>query len=166
MVSRIREVMMKKIWRIPLFLLLIIILGVSIVAGVIANIPKSTVQNLRFEVWTNKKTYGINETITIHLKIVNPTFSQICLHFSSAYQFDYIIFDQANNQLYRWSDDKGFIAVLTKICVRPLSNVERTFNHAPKYYLLQPGIYTIRGVVVGYFLKDTTIYYAPEVAET
>ena len=162
MVSRIREVMMKKIWRIPLFVLLIIILGVSIVAGVIVNVPKSTVQDLRFEVWTDKKTYGINETITIHLKIVNPTFSQVCLNFNSAYQVDYIIFDQANNQLYRWSDDKGFIAVLTKICVRPLSNVERTFSHAPKYYLLQPGMYTIRGVVVGYFFKDTTI----EVLET
>jgi len=162
MVSRIREVMMKRIWRIPLFVLLIIILGVSIVAGVIAFVPKSTVQDLRFEVWTDKNTYGINETITIHLKIVNPTFFQVCLHFNSAYQVDYIIFDQANNQLYEWSDGKGFIAVLTGICVGPLSNHERTFNHAPEYYLLQPGIYTIRGVVVGYFLEDTTI----EVLET
>jgi len=83
MVSRIREVMVKKVWRIPLFVLLVIILGISIVAGVIANIPKSTVEDLRFEVWTDKKTYGINETITIHLKIVNPTFSQVCLNFSS-----------------------------------------------------------------------------------
>jgi len=162
MVSRIREVMMKKIWRIPLFVLLIIILGVSIVAGVIAFAPKSTVQDLRFEVWTDKNTYGINETITIHLKIVNPTFSQVCLHFSSGCQFDYIIFDQANNQLYRWAADKEYIAMETKICVGPLSSHKRTFNHAPKYYLLQPGIYTIRGVVVGYFLKDTRI----EVLET
>jgi hypothetical protein len=162
MVSRIREVMMKRIWRIPLFVLLIIILGVSIVAGVIAIVPKSTVQDLRFEVWTDKNTYGINETIIIHLKIVNPTFSQVCLNFSSAYQFDYIIFDQANNQLYRWASDKEFLAVLTKICVGPLSSHKRTVSHAPKYYLLQPGIYTIRGVVDGYFLKDTTI----EVLET
>ena len=162
MVSRFREVMMRKVWRSPLFVWLIFILGVSIVAGVIVNIPKSTVENLRFEVWTDKTPFGINETITIHLKIFNPKFSQVCLHFNSAYQFDYIIFDQANNRLYRWSDDKGFIQMLTKICVRPLSNVERTFSHVPEYYLLQPGMYTIRGVVVGYFLKDTTI----EVLET
>ncbi len=162
MVSRIREVMMKKVWRIPLFVLLIVLLGVSIVAGVIVNIPKSTVENLRFEVWTNKKTYGINETITIHLKISNPTFSQVCLNFTSGYQFDYIIFDEDNNQLYRWAAGKEFIQALTKICVHPLSNVERTFNHVTEYYLLQPGMYTIRGVVVGYFLEDTTI----EVLET
>jgi len=162
MVSRIREVMVKRVWRIPLFVLLIIILGVSIVAGVIVNIPKSTVQNLRFEVWTDKKTYGINETITIHLKIVNPTFSQVCLHFNSGHQFDYMIFDQTNNQLYRWSQGHPFPQMLTKICVRPLSNVERTFSHSSKKYLLQPGIFTIRGVVVGYFFKDTTI----EVLET
>ena len=157
MVGKIREVMMKKVWRIPLFVLLIIILGVSIVAGVIANIPKSTVQNLRFEVWTDKKTYGINETITIHLKIANPTLSQVCLNFNSAYQVDYIIFDQANNQLYRWSDHKDFIPVLTKICVRPFSSIRRDFNHAPKHYLLEPGMYTVRGLVAGYFAKDTTI---------
>jgi len=162
MTSRIKEVMMKKIWRIPIFLLLIVIFGVSIVAGVMTSIPQSTVQDLRFEVWTDKETYGVNETITIHLKIINPTFSQVCLNFNSAYQFDYIIFDQANNRLYRWSDDKSFIAVLTKICVRPLSNVERTFSHAPKYYLLQSGMYIIRGLVAGYFAKDTTI----EVLET
>ena len=162
MASRIREVMMKKIWRVPIFFLLIIILGVSIVAGVMANIPKPTAQDLIFKVWTDKKTYGVNETITIHLKIINPTFSRICLHFSSGYQFDYIILDQTNNQLYKWSRDKVFIQALTEICVGALSSHERTFNHTPKYYPLQPGMYTIRGVVVGYFVNDTTI----EVSET
>jgi hypothetical protein len=46
MVSRFREVMMRKVWRIPLFVLLIFILEVSIVAVIIVNIPKSTVENL------------------------------------------------------------------------------------------------------------------------
>jgi len=162
MTSRIKEVMMKKIWRIPIFLLLIVIFGVTIVAGVMTSIPESTAQDLRFEVWTDKETYGVNETITIHLKIINPTLSKVSLHFSSAYQLDYIILDQNNTQLYEWSNDKAFILELTEIRIGPLSSYKRTFNHAPKYHSLQPGMYTIRGLVVGHFAKDTTI----EVLET
>jgi hypothetical protein len=153
---------MKKIWRIPIFLLLIIIFGVSVIAGVIISIPESTVQNLKFEVWTDKETYEVNETITIHMKIINPTLSELSLHFSSSYQFDYIILDQNNTRLYRWSDDRFFLQVLTEIRIGPFSSHKRTFNHAPKHYSLQPGMYTIRGLVVGYFAKNTTI----EVSET
>jgi hypothetical protein len=162
MTSRIKEVMMKKIWRIPIFLLLILIFGVSIIAGVIISIPESTVQNLKFEVWTDKETYGINETITIHLKIINPTLSEVSLHFNSGCQLDYIILDQNNTQLYRWANDKDVIQVLTEIRIGPFSSHKRTFNHAPKDHSLQLGMYTIRGLVVGYFAKDTTI----EVLET
>jgi hypothetical protein len=157
MTGRIKEVMMKKNWRIPIFLLLIIIFGVSIIAGVIISIPESTVQNLKFEVWTDKETYGVNETITIHLKIINPTLSTVSLHFNSAYQLDYVILDQNDTQLYRWSNDKGFIQVLTEIRIDPFSSHKRTFNHAPESHSLQLGMYTIRGLVVGYFAKNTTI---------
>jgi hypothetical protein len=162
MASRIKEVMMKKIWRIPIFLLLIIIFGVSIIAGVMTSIPESTVQNLKFEVWTDKETYGVNETITIHLKIINPTLSTVSLHFNSGYQLDYIILDQNNTQLYKWSNDKDFIAALTEIHIGPFSSHKRTFNHASEHHSLQLGMYTIRGLVVGYFAKDTTI----EILET
>jgi hypothetical protein len=162
MTSRINEVMMKKIWRIPIFLLLIVIFGVSIIVGAIISIPESTVQNLRFEVWTDKETYEVNETITIHLKIINPTLSEVSLHFNSGYQLDYIILDQNNTQLYKWSNDKMFLQILTGIRIDPFSSHKRTFNHAPKHHSLQLGMYTIRGLVVGYFAKDTTI----EVLET
>ena len=157
MTSRIKEVMMKKIWRIPIFLLLIVIFGVSIIAGAMISIPESTVHNLKFEVCTDKETYGVNETITIHLKIINPTLSTISLHFNSGYQLDYIILDQNDTQLYRWSNDKMFLQVFTGIRIDPFSSHKRTFNHAPESHSLQPGMYTIRGLVVDYFAKDTTI---------
>ncbi len=151
--------MMKRVWKITVFLLLIIVAGASIVAGVVTIFPKSTVQDLRVEVWTDKKTYGVNENITIHLKIVNPTLSQIILHFNSAFQFDYIIFDQANNQLYQWSSNKRFAQMLTEIRVSPLNSYEKTFDYTSYHplYPLQPETYTIRGVVVGYFSENTTV---------
>ena len=53
------------------------------------------------EVSTDKTVYKINETITIHINVTNPTDFSITLHFSSSHQFDYEIRDRSNNLIYR-----------------------------------------------------------------
>jgi hypothetical protein len=162
MANRISEVMSKKVWKVPLLVLLIITLGGSVVAFVsIQALLKSGAQDLMFEVSTDKKTYELNETIGIKLELINPTHSRICLNFNSAYQFDYRILDQAGNNLYTWSETRDFVQMLTSIHVNPHSSYEKAFNHLSQDFSLQQGVYTIKGIVVNYFLKDTTIEVLP-----
>jgi len=158
MANRIREVISKKVWKVPLLVLLIITLGGSIVGFVsIQALLKSGAQDLMFEVSTDRKTYELNETIGIKLKLINPTHSRICLNFNSAYQFDYRILDEAGNNLYTWSETRDFVQMLTSIHVDPHSSYEKAFNHLSQDFSLQKGVYTIRGIVVNYFIHETTI---------
>lgn len=164
--SRIRKTIMKRIWKIVILLLL----GVYVVVSVMANIPEYTSRILVFEVWTDERirTYELNETITIHLTLFNPTIAIVDLDFGSSHTHDYIILDKDNNELYRWSENFFFAAMEEKIRIIPLSWHTRTFKHSAGAYQLQPGKYTIRGVIVGYHgwnsypsrdarFKDTTI---------
>lgn len=116
----------------------------------------ATARDLIFMFSTDGQSYDVNETIMILLRLINPTDSLITLDFSSGYQFDYTI-TSAKGQLYRWSDDKAFIQMLTNIKINPHDSYTRTFNHTPEDYPLLPGSYSIEGVVVGYFTERTTI---------
>lgn len=168
MISRTRKILTKRIWKIPVFLLLVVVFGAYIIVSVMVNIPEFTPHILIFDVWTDKETYELNETIEIHLLLINPTLSVVDLIFRNSYTHDYIILNQNNNELYQMSNDFRFFQAITHIRIGPLSSHKRTYKHLPKFYLLQLGKYTIRGVIVGYglretrFAKETTI----EVLET
>jgi len=166
--SRIKKVLTKRIWRIPIFLLLVVVFGAYVIVSVIAAIPHFTHHFLTFEVRTDKRTYTLNETISVHLTLFNPTLAPVKLHFGTSYRHDFIILDEDNNELYKWSDSMGFLWIDTEIHIAPLSRHTRTLTHYSFRYQLQPGNYTIRGVIVGYHgwgnpfnrndrFKDTTI---------
>jgi len=109
------------------------------------------------EVCTDKKVYKINETITIYINVTNPTDSPIILQFMSSHQFDYEIRDRCKNPVYRWSDDKFFLTVLTSITIPAGESYVMSFTHTPQDWSLKPGTYIIAGVVVGYDVDTTLI---------
>ena len=164
MASRIKKVLTKRIWKIPIFLLLAVLFGAYVIGSVIASIPQFTHHFLTFEVRTDKGTYRLNETISVHLTLFNPTLAPVKLRFGSSHTHDFIILDEDNNELYRWSDSFLFTLMVEDLHIGPLSWHTRTLTHYSFRYQIQPGKYTIRGVIVGYLgwdrndrFKDTTI---------
>jgi len=158
--SRIRRILTKRIWKIVILLLL----GVYVVISVVAAIPEFTPRFLTFEVRTDKGTYRLNETISVHLTLFNPTLAPAKLRFGSSHKHDFIILDENDNELYRWSDPFLFTCMEEDLYIGPLRWHTRTLTLHSFRYQLQPGNYTIRGVIVGYLgwdrndrFKDTTI---------
>lgn len=115
------------------------------------------------EVFTDKTVYKINETITIYINVTNPTDSSIILQFRSSHQFDYEIRDRSNNLIYRWSDDKVFLMVLTSITIPAGESYVASFAHTPQDFSLEPRTYIIAGVVVGYDVDTTLIEVIGEI---
>jgi len=109
------------------------------------------------EVCTDKKLYKINEMITIYINVTNPIDSPIILQFRSSHQFDYEIRDRCNNLIYRSSDYKFFLTVLTSITIPSGESYVMSFTHTPQDWSLKPGTYVIAGVVVGYDVDTTLI---------
>jgi len=166
--SRIKKILTKRIWKIPIFLLLAVVFGAYVIVSVIAAIPEFTPRFLTFEVRTDKGTYALSEAISVHLTLFNPTLAPVKLQFGSAHTHDFIILDENDNELYRWSDSMVFLLIETEIHIAPLSRHTRTLTRYSFRYQLQPGNYTIRGIIVGYHgwgsypgrdarFKDTTI---------
>lgn len=115
------------------------------------------------EVYTDKKVYEINETITIYINVTNPTDSPTILQFRSSHQFDYEVRDRCNNLIYRWSDDKFFLMVLTSITIPAGESYVMSFICAPQDWSLEPGTYIIAGVVVGCDVDTTLIEVIGEI---
>jgi len=115
------------------------------------------------EVFTDKTVYKINETIMIYINVTNPTDSPIILQFSSSHQFDYEIRGRYNNLIYRWSDGKAFLTVLTNITIPAGESYVKSFTHTPQDCSLKPGSYIITGVVVGYNVDTTCIKVTCEI---
>lgn len=115
------------------------------------------------EVDTDKKVYKINETITIYINVTNPTDSPTILQFRSSHQFDYEVREGYNNLVYRWSDDKFFLQVLTSVTIPAGESYIMSFAHTPQDWSLKPGTYIIAGEVVGYDVDATIIEVIGEI---
>lgn len=145
------------------FALVLLFSILMFVSNVEANHEENSDSTLIVEVFTDKTVYKINETITIHINVMNPTDSLMILGFSSSYQFDYEVRDTYNNLVYRWSDDKVFLMVLTSITISAGDSYVGSFTHAPQDCSLELGNYAITGIVVGYDADATLIEVIREV---
>lgn len=94
--------------------------------------------------------YLVGEVIGIRLVLINPTLSEIHLAFGSGHWIDHeIIGDGA--VLYRWGDHWAFHQMAWGLTMAPLEVRECDFVYPHgDYPLLTPGVYQVRGIVVGY----------------
>jgi len=75
-------------------------------------------------------TPGEDETINMTLSIKNDSTSEKTLNFSSGYQYDFVIKDEKQTEIWRWSTDRSFTQALTSILIGPsdIQTVTYTWN--------------------------------------
>jgi len=114
---------------------------------------------------------GEDETINMTLSIKNDSTSAKTLNFSSGYQYDFVIKDETQTEIWRWSTDRPFIQALTSINLGPTDIQTVTYawdqNITPKTSAtdndpeipavpISEGSYTLEAYFIGYGSVATT----------
>ena len=84
--------------------------------------PVITYDNVELVLSTDKTTYVPGKVITITLTVTNKGSSSLKLAFPSAQQYDFVI-TMGGEEIWRWSHDKMFAAVLTEVTLAPSESV-------------------------------------------
>jgi len=87
------------------------------------------------------------ETTSVNLTITNDRTESVELTFPTSKQFDFIVLDTAQQTVYRWSQDKVFLTVLTQIELQAGESTTRTLTWSCN---LPEGDYTVVGLVEAY----------------
>jgi len=95
---------------------------------------------------TDKMSYSVGEPIKMTLKIFNYTEEDIVFHFNTAQRYDFIIEDEMENEIWRWSKNRMFAMVLGEEVLRP-DNPEIIYTAEYKGKL-RPGYYKVTGILV------------------
>lgn len=89
------------------------------------------------------------DTLKVRLKIENSTNETIEFTYSSSQEYDFIIRDDSEKEVYRWSEGKEFATVITTRTLGPgestvfEESIELRDNHKDP---IEPGNYTIEGL--------------------
>ncbi len=93
------------------------------------------------------------DEINMSLSIKNDSTLDKTLDFTSGYQYDFVITDQSNNEIWRWSADLSFIQEPTSFTLGPtdIQTITYTWNqHIDADATFIPaGSYIIEGYFVG-----------------
>jgi hypothetical protein len=105
---------------------------------------------------TDKHSYQwIVEPVAVTVTVMNIGSSSVNLTFPTSQLYDIIIKNKRDIEIYRWSDNKYFIQVITEILLQPGEAMNwdiawyqqgRIFRFLP-YRMLIPGTYSIQGII-------------------
>lgn len=121
--------------------------------------PKAVgIEGVELTISVPKTEFRRGEIIDVSLVVRNHRTENVTFRFNSGYQYDFIVYDENLSKRWRWSDDKAFIMALTSFTLEPRGSREwvwkwdqRLYDRSTgKYFYLDPGIYFLRGVLVGY----------------
>ncbi len=102
--------------------------------------------NYGISMTTDKMNYSVGEPIKMTLKAFNYTEEDIVFQFNSAKRYDFIIEDEEENEIWRWSKDMMFAMVLGE---ETLEQTNPEIIYATEYQgKLIPGYYKITGIFV------------------
>ena len=105
-----------------------------------------TNMNYGISISTDKTIYPTGETILMTLKIFNYTQEEISFQFTTAQRYDFIIEDEEEEEIWRWSKDKMFAMVLGEE-ILGLTNPEVNYSAECKSKL-SSGYYKVTGIFV------------------
>jgi hypothetical protein len=91
-------------------------------------------------------TYSIGEPIKMILKVFNYTEEDVTFYFNTSQRYDFIIEDEAGNEIWRWSEGRMFAQMLGEEILGP-SNSEVIYT-AEYRNKLSPGYYKVTGVFI------------------
>jgi hypothetical protein len=95
---------------------------------------------------TDKVSYSMGEPIIMTVKIFNYTEEDIAFHFNTSQRYDFIIEDEEENEVWRWSKDMMFAMVLGEDTLGPTKpEIIYTLKYQSK---LSPGYYKVMGILV------------------
>jgi len=102
--------------------------------------------NYGVSMMTDKMNYSVGEPIIITLKIFNYTEEEITFHFNTGQRYDFIIEDEEESKIWRWSEDKMFTMVLGEETLGPTdTEITYTAEYRDK---LSAGYYKVTGIFV------------------
>ena len=124
---------------------------------IITEIRKTrSAEGIDVTVSTDKQSYQwIVEPVTITVTMTNTGDSLVNLTFPTSQVYDVIIKNKRDTELYRWSDNKFFLQVITEVPFQPGETMSwdvtwyqqgRFFNFLPNHLLI-PGTYSIQGIL-------------------
>ena len=87
------------------------------------------------------------EITSVNMTLTNYGFQAVKLTFPTSKQFDFVVLDSTRQTVYRWSQDKVFLEVLTQIELQAGESTTRTLTWSCN---LPDGDYTMIGLVEAY----------------
>jgi hypothetical protein len=119
---------------------------------------------LNISIETIQDVYGINETIDVNILIENKKNSDVYLEFPSSKVADFQCMNSEGDIVYTWSHDRMFLTVITPVTISAGSTME-IFNTSWSRMgndgqVLEDGVYTLQGIIPGFYYQDETIDYS------
>ena len=102
--------------------------------------------NYGISIMTDKLGYAPGEPVTMVLKVFNRTDDEVTFHFNTTQRYDFVIKDEEENEVWRWSKDRMFATMLGEETLGP-DNPDATYTAQYKGKL-SPGSYKITGILV------------------
>ena len=107
---------------------------------------EETNMNYGISIMTDKMSYSVGESIIMTFKVFNYTKADITFHFNTAQRYDFIIEDEEENEVWRWSKDRMFAMVLGEEVIGPYNpEVIYTAEYNDR---ISPGYYKVTGILV------------------
>ena len=134
-----------------MIILVIIIVAVFLALGfwlVAYGNTTSEERNMNYgiSIMTDKMSYSIGEPVKMTLKVFNYTEEDLAFQFNTGQRYDFIIEDEEENEVWRWSQDMMFAMVLGEETLGPTNpEIIYTTEYRSK---LNPGYYKITGILV------------------
>lgn len=125
-------------------------------------------QRLKAEVVIKSAAVQADGALNLTLTILNNTNKAITINHGNGQIFDFVFFDKAGNELYRWSKDRMFTMMLVTTKIAP--GEEKVFSDsidAKAYASIKDKIATVKAYVVGTsndFTINTDGYFLSEIA--
>jgi len=134
-----------------IIILLIIVVVVSVSLGLELGASGNTTSkerniNYGISMSTDKISYSVGEPIKMTLKIFNYTEKDIVFNFNNSQRYDFIIEDEEENEVWRWSEGRMFAQMLGEEILGPDNpEIIYTLKYQSK---LSSGYYKVTGILV------------------
>jgi hypothetical protein len=107
---------------------------------------------LKLRAHLTRSSYSIGEDLILELSLQNTQTTPITIAFPSSQRFDFVVLNHEGNEVYRWSRDKAFLTVISKVMLSPSESIDEQLSW--RVQGVSPGEYTVTGETAEFFIDD------------